>query len=208
MSLQDVLLSEDFEVDNGAWSMAPVGQAVYEGGGLILNDDRFAGNAWARPHLDFDNFILDVHARWLGGAIGGEYGLQFRLDDESGDYYTFHLENAGRYVIGKELDGDWFEITSGYSPAIQNNGGVNLIRIEAIGEQFRFFVNGTYLIDIKNQGLAAGDIMFFATKSEGTEQFLAAFDNLRVARYMGDPAAAVEEAPAAEAEEAPAESEG
>ena len=186
-SAADLLVIEDFEVDTGAWSISPVGQARYDGGGLILNDDLFEGNAWARPHLGLDNFVLDIHARWLGGSIGGDYGVQFRLDDQSGDYYAFQLENAGRYVINKRLDGDVFEVTSGYSEAIQNNGGVNLIHIEALGETFHFFVNGTYLVTVESGGPPSGDIMLFATKSDGTEQFLAAFDNLRVARYLGSP---------------------
>ncbi len=181
----DILVDEDFSADRGAWDLSPVGQAVYDGGGLILNDDQFNGNAWARPHLSLENYILEVHGRWLGGAIGGAYGIEFRVDDDSGDYYSFHLENGGRYVIGKQTNGSWVEMRSGHLPEIQNNGGVNLFRIEALGDTFVFYINGDYVAHMQDNSLPTGDIILFATKAEGTEQYLAAFDNLLIARNFG-----------------------
>ena len=180
-------LEDDFEVDFRTWEFSPPDQAYYDRGALVLHDNIYEEPAWARPHLTFDNFVMDVYARWVGGALGGGYGIEFRVDDESGDYYRFTLHNDGRYKIGRQISGRWFEIVDEFSPSIARNGGLNKIRIEAIGDRFRFYVNDQFLIDIQQQGVAKGDIRLVAAKAEGTEEFLAAFDDLTIARHPGSP---------------------
>lgn len=180
-------LQENFEVDINAWELSPPNQAYYDRGALVLHDNIYEEDAWARPHLTFDNFVLDVYGRWLGGAIGGGYGVQFRLDDETGDYYSFLLHNDGRFTVGKRLDGTWFEVINDFSPHIERNGGLNRMRVEALGDRFRFYVNNQFLVDIRNEGLPKGDIRLVATKADGTEEFMAAFDNLVIARHPGMP---------------------
>ncbi len=189
VSPADVQFAESFDQDLKAWQLSPAGQAAFDRGALVLDDNRYNDFGWARPHLTFDNFVLEVYARWLGGAIGGGYGVEFRVDDESGDFYAFYLHNDGRFTAGKRLDGTWFAVVDEFSPAVQRGGGLNRIRIEALGERLRFFVNDTYLVDIHNQALTKGDIRLVARKIEGTEQFLAAFDDLIIARIPPAPAA-------------------
>ncbi|MDJ0752582.1 MAG: hypothetical protein QNJ45_03615 [Ardenticatenaceae bacterium] len=180
-------LEENFDIDLNAWELSPPNQAYFERGALVLHDNQFDDEAWARPHLTFDNFVIDVYGRWLGGAIGGSYGVEFRIDDESGDFYSFYLHNDGRYTVGKQFNGSWFEVVEDFSPSIERNGGLNQIRVEAIGDRFRFYINNQFIVDIQNQGLPKGDIRLIASKAEGTEEFMAAFDNLVVARHPGSP---------------------
>lgn len=181
MSPQSILFQDTFESARDSWEISVAGQAMYDRGAMILNDMKFEGNAFARPHLMFDNFLLNVHTRWLGGAVGGLYGVRFRLQD-NGNYYAFYLSNEGRYVIGKYMNDVWVS-ESGYSEAIALGGGLNLIQIEATGSTFRFFVNDVYIADLVDESLGAGDIEIVAEKSGDTNSFVVAFDNLTVARH-------------------------
>lgn len=178
----EVLFQDNFDDSLGSWELSPVGQAEYAGGGIILNDNHLTGNGWARPHLKFENVIIDVDCRWLGGAVGGTYGLHFRLQDEA-NYYAFYIRNDGWYTIAKMVNGEWQILSENFSPAIDRSGGVNHFHIEANGQNLRFFVNDIYLVDVNSVGPGAGDVMFVATKVEGIEQIQVGFDNLVIAFY-------------------------
>lgn len=178
---EHVVFQDTFEVALDSWETSVAGQALYDRGALILNN-KFEDEAFARPHLVFDNFVLNVHTRWLGGAVGGLYGIRFRMQDTE-DYYAFYLSNEGRYQIGKSVSGTWISEGS-FSEAIALGGSLNLIQIEARESTLRFFVNGHYIGDLTDVDLGAGDIALVAQKSgETNNSFVVAFDNLTVARY-------------------------
>jgi hypothetical protein len=65
-----------------------------------------------------------------------------------------------------------------FSTAVRSAGEANHIRIEAKGDNFRFFLNDTYLVDVQASAPQAGDIMLVAQKVEGTNSFQVGFDNL------------------------------
>ncbi len=184
----DVLFQESFDVDtSSSWDMSIAGQAEIARGVMVLDDNQYDGIAFAQPHLVFDNFVAQVHTRWLSGSFGGRYGLQFRVQDSlDGDYYAFYIRNDGRYVIGKYLVGRWYPIHEEFSEAILRGGGVNLLRVEAEGSTLRFFVNDTYLTDVVNEGLGAGDVRLAAERATGdTTSFAVAFDNLVISQHRG-----------------------
>ena len=180
-----ILFQDNFDDSIGSWGLSPVGQAEYAGGGIILTDNSYTDIGWARPYLKFDNFILDVDSRWLGGAVGGTYGLQFRFQDEA-NFYGFYIRNDGWYTIAKNLNGEWQVLSESFSPAIDRLGGVNHFHIEANGQNLRFFINNVYLFDVNGLGSSAGDIIFVAMKVEETEQIQVGFDNLVIAFYPSD----------------------
>lgn len=196
---ESVIFQDTFEFSRESWEVAPAGEAVVDRGAMILNDmpfvDRgilaidnlpFDGEAFARPHLVFDNFIFNTHTRWLSGAVGGRYGIRFRLQDED-NFYAFYLSNEGRYIIGKTVGGEWREVTSDYHNAIALGGGVNLIQIEANGSNMRFFVNGTYITDMTDAEFGGGDIAIIAERTGTTDTYMVAFDNLTVGRIPPTP---------------------
>ena len=92
--------------------------------------------AYARPHLTFDNYVLEVDARWSGGAVGGTYGVRFR-DENRDNYYAIYIGNDGRYEIGKQVEGRWASLSQGFSDAIDRNGGINKFHIEANGHDLQ-----------------------------------------------------------------------
>lgn len=177
-----IIFYDSFEDKSIQWDLAPLGQAEYDGGALVLQDNHYEGVGSARPHLEMDDFVMEVYTRWLSGAFGGDYGVRFRLNG-NGDYYAFYISNDGRYVVGKMIDGDWFEVVSDFTPAIERSGGVNLLRVEALDDQLRFFINGQYLVDVTTELQGAGDVELITIRPDGTEWLEVAFDNLLVAQH-------------------------
>lgn len=185
-----IIFYDSFEDQSIQWSLSPLGQARYEGGAVILRDNHFEGIGSARPRLELDDFVAEVYTRWLSGAFGGNYGLRFRLA-ENGDHFAFYIRNDGRYMVGKQVSGDWFEVASAFTPAIDRAGGINLLRVEALGDNLRFFVNGQYLVDVTTEWQHVGDFEMVAIRPDGTEWVEVAFDNFLVAQHYGQTNTAV-----------------
>ena len=177
-----IIFEDNFDNTAGDWELSAVGQAQYVDGVMFLEDSKITGVAWSRPHLRFQDFVLEVDSRWLGGSVGGTYGIRFRLLD-SGEFLGFYLHNDGWFnIIQNETSGPTI-LYEAFSPAVNRGGDANHIHIEANGESFRFFVNDTYLVDVQTAAPASGDIMFVAEKVEGTDSFQVGFDNLIIGLY-------------------------
>ena len=173
----NIVFQDNFDQTVGAWELSPIQQADYVNGVMFLEDSNIDGAGWARPHLRFQDFVLDVDSRWLGGSVGGTYGVRFRLLD-SGEFLGFYLHNDGWFTIVKDGSEQDTTLYESFSPAINQAGEPNHIHIEASGNNFRFFVNGGYLVDLQVDSPETGDIMFVAQKVTGTDSFRVGFDNL------------------------------
>jgi hypothetical protein len=187
MSELTILFREDFTDPQSGWRRGYTGyrhEAEYKEGEMVLSkkDNIYNPFAYARPNLSFDNFVLEVDARWSGGAVGGEYGVIFRYGDED-NYYLLRIGNDGRYVIGKRTNGNWLKLQEGFSGAIDRLGGVNQFHLEAKGPKTSFFINDDFLSSIHDVDHNLGDILLAAWLPTGTPFFEASFDNVVVARH-------------------------
>ena len=177
-----IIRQEDFSDPQSGWEHC---DGEYKNGEMVLNH---RGSwlcldfAFARPHLSFDNFILEVDSRWSGGAVGGPYGVWFRYQDWD-NYYAFDIGNDGRYEIGKKAKGKWSELLEGFSDAIDCEGGLNRFHLETNGPEMRFFINGQFLGSVRDVDHDLGDILLIASRPKGAEFFEASFDNVTVAKH-------------------------
>lgn len=102
--------------------------------------------AWSGLHYTFSDFVLDVDAAKLAGPDDNGIIVIFRLVDQS-NYNRFDISSDGYYSLSKVREGvptaisDW-----NVSPAIQTGGATNHIRLTAVGNTFRFEVNGTPMV--------------------------------------------------------------
>ena len=178
----DLLLRDDFSGTQGAWVLSEPDQAMYQSGLMILNDRHYSGFGWARPHLQFENFILDTQARWIGGALGGSYGVYFGYRDES-NFYAFTVSNDGWYRISHTHNGVAHVLDEHLNIAVHPAGENNQFRLEVNSQTMRFFVNGVYLVDVTDTDWQRGDIMLVAQKAEETDGYIVAFEDIAVHLY-------------------------
>ena len=132
----------------------------------------------------FGDFILEVDARQLAGDPDSSYGLLLRMQGP-GQFYRFEITADGRYMIERHnADGSWDRFLNDWtaSPAIgQGMNAPNRLRIEAVGPDMSFYVNGTLLTKISDSQYATGTIALDAgTFSQ--PGLKAAFDNLILLR--------------------------
>lgn len=178
-----VLVQEDFTAVRGSWRFSPPDQASFFGQGLLLDDNAYTGEAWAQPGLTFENFVLKVKSRWVGGSLSGSYGIRIRKNSESGEFLALYLHNDGRFTIAEQSRLSLETVVNQYNSAIQINGGINEIQIEASGDVVHFFVNNAYLGTYNDPIPATGGIEFVAIKAEeleGSDTYKAAFDDLTI----------------------------
>lgn len=175
-----VILQEEFAVTRGSWSFSPPNQATIFGQALLLDDNIYSGEAWAQPGLTFDNFVLKVSSRWVGGALSGSYGVRIRKDNDTGEFLALYLHNDGRFTIAEQNRRSLTTVVNQYNGAIQTDGGINEIQIEASDNVVHFFVNNAYLGTYSDSIPEAGGIEFVAIKTEESEVYKAAFDNLMI----------------------------
>ncbi|MBN2002071.1 MAG: DUF1080 domain-containing protein [Anaerolineae bacterium] len=181
----EVWYQEGFSDSHIGWELSTAGyhtEGDYSNGELVLTrlNNLRSTYSYARPHLTFDNFVLEMDGRWAGGAVGGQYGILFRYSDAD-NYYRFQIGNDGWYTLGKQTKGNWFPLLQGFSKEILRDGVYNRFHIEAVGNEIRCFVNNQYLGGVQDDDHTLGDIVLAAWLPEGTENFHAAFDNLVVA---------------------------
>jgi len=178
----NIVFQDNFDHTVGAWELSPIGQADYVNGVMFLEDSDINGEAWSRPHLRFQDFLLDIDSRWLGGSVGGSYGVRFRLQD-TGEFLGLYVHNDGWFTVVQNGAESPVTLYEAFSPSISRAGEANRIHIEAKGNSFRFYVNGAYLVDVQIEAPVNGDIMLVAQKVEGTESFRVGFDNLVIALH-------------------------
>lgn len=172
VSAGTVLLLDDFSIED-TWDIS---KGSYEDEQLYLSDYYTNQSSDARTHLSFDNFIVEVDARWADGPIGGRYGLGFRFQDLN-NYFEFLVSNDGRYLIRKYVNGFTIVLMEGYSDAISLQGVVNNFHLEANGSVMRFFINDQHLGSIEDDEFSTGDIVLIAHTPEHFNSFVAVFDN-------------------------------
>ncbi|MCH7662272.1 MAG: helix-turn-helix transcriptional regulator [Chloroflexi bacterium] len=175
-----LLLEDDFSIKD-TWDTI---DGFYDEEQILLHDrgtqDFYFSHA--RPHLSFDNIILEVDGYWSDGSIGGKYGLGFRFQDQD-NYYEFLISNDGRYSISKYVNGFVTVFLEGYSEAIALSGVVNRFHVEVNGNTKRFFINGQYLGSIEDGEFPSGDVCLMADTPESTQNLYIAFDNLLLALH-------------------------
>lgn len=134
------------------------------------------------PEPTFQDFVLEVDARLVGGDLSNSYGVLFRMQDPT-QFYRFEMTGDGKYMFERRnQDGSWTRFVRDWtdSPAIQQGHNVvNQVRIEAVGPSLSVFVNDTLVQQVTDDGFLSGQIGLDAG-TFGFPTVQAAFDNVVV----------------------------
>lgn len=162
-----------------AYSVGAVKDGVYDL--MMLENDQ---SRWVSPGKNFNDGIYEVEATVIDGPLDNGFGLLFRANPESGDFYLFKISAdgyvwIGRYQAGAEetaiVNSHWFE-----SPAVQQGLNVkNTLRVRAEAGNMIFSVNGQEVGRVTDNTFTEGDVGLLV-QSLGGPGVHVQFDNLSV----------------------------
>ncbi|MBI3360892.1 MAG: hypothetical protein HY023_07260 [Chloroflexi bacterium] len=154
------------------------------GGVLNITLKRADWTTWTFAGRKAGGFYAEVSADVATCGQDDSYGLLFRVVDAN-NFYLFGLGCDARYRVRHRQDGEWNALVDWTpTPAIRAGGGArNLLAVRALGDEFKFFVNGEYLGSASDSSFAEGTFGLFA--QAGLDAGLSVdFDNLRVRSAM------------------------
>ncbi len=172
--------------DAGAWSS---GEDAYSRGSVVdgayvfevLQNDV---SRWAAAGQNFGDGIFELEATQIDGPLDNGYGLLFRANPETGDFYLFKISGDGYIWIGRYREGaeettlvgeHWFE-----SAAVQQGLNVaNRLTVRAEAGNLIFRVNGQEVGRVTDNTFAAGDVGLLV-QTLGGAPVTVRFDNLSV----------------------------
>jgi hypothetical protein len=134
---------------------------------------------WSMAGETYDDFVLEVETVQLAGSDNNDYGVILRYQDDD-NFYSFEISGDGLYTFNKLVNNELYEIIPWQrSAAIQPDPQSNVLRVEAVGSNFTFFINDE-LVDVAiDPEFAQGDIGLVAGTYENAGTHIA-FDNLKV----------------------------
>lgn len=135
---------------------------------------------WSICENDLRNFILDVDITPIEGPSNNSfaYGVLFRQDTQTQGFYAFMISADGYYSFSGIYPDDYFSLLT-WAPAREVKQGkqTNHIKVIAVGDEFRLFVNDVLVGLVREGTLNSGPFGFIAETFDdaGVE---VAFDNL------------------------------
>lgn len=134
---------------------------------------------------NMEDGVFEVDVTPVAGSAESAYGLVFRATPNATDFYYFLISVDGFYSIGGCqngcLDGDLIRIADNMwtqSELIQTGlNATHTLRVDAVGEQLTYYINGQQLGQFSNATLPKGDIGILLQTFDSAATV--SFDNLR-----------------------------
>lgn len=124
--------------------------------------------------------VIEVDVRRIAGPEDNDFGVVFRVQPGNDEFYMFALSSNGFYTVQVREAGEWTDLQPWTkNAAIIGGEATNRVRVEAIGPQMRFMINGQVLTIIEDETFLSGRVGFSAgTFAEGGVEI--EFGNLQV----------------------------
>jgi hypothetical protein len=170
------LLADDFEQSGtheqwwfprlGSWS------EVAQGNGIVFEQSSLSTDGRITTDIDADDQVIQARARATQFAAGDRwFGLISRLQDTQ-NFYFLTVRSSGAVSLRKFLSGRVVVLDSASFPV--SAGTWYTLRLEAVGNALRGYVNDRPLVEAIDNDFAAG------TWGLATSRATAQFDNVRV----------------------------
>ncbi len=153
--------------------------------GVLRISNASAGElSWTNADRNFDDVIITVEARQVGGPDNNAYGVICRYQSAE-NFYVFLISGDGYFAIGKyQSNSDQVQYLTGdgqylASEVINQGAAANEIRASCIDNELTLAVNGIPLVTVTDPTFVTGDIGLGAnTFDPGTA--IIEFDEIRV----------------------------
>lgn len=141
----------------GGWTAGA--DRAFEQGGLCLRapDEGSRTALRARP-VELADGVFQVTARPVAGPVQSGYGLVFRAEAKGRDFYFLLLNGAGRYFLGKCLDGKFSVLDAGPVSLLRGGDAGNVLTVEARGPILRYSINDQPLGLVQDDSLQRGGV--------------------------------------------------
>ena len=189
------IFNDTFANNNNGWDLTtkPGAFSVKVGGGSMVLEDDNNRLLWELlpGNKNFSDFYMTVDATLSMGTQNNGYGIYIRgASNQTIDiatYYRFEIYGDGTFAIFKgSVDASGTSTSSilvnyANSPAIQKQGQVNHIAINASGSKLTFYVNGQIIKIVNDNTYNTGSIAFFVSNLPHTKAGAqATFANLAI----------------------------
>ncbi len=177
--------NESFD-STGSWSS---GDDTYTSGAvvdgvydlLIKGDDV---SRWASAGENFSDGVFEVEVVQIDGPLDNGYGMLFRAEPESGNFYLFKISGDGYVWIGRYRDeaeeasivGDHWIQSSAVKQGLNQS---NKLGVQAESGNMIFYVNDQEVGRVTDNSFTSGDIGLYA-QTLGFPGVHVQFDNFAV----------------------------
>ncbi len=174
-----LLLEDDFSQPRWEVYADDEHQKGYEEGRYFINVGIQDYSFWSLAGKTAQDFVLEIETFQQSGPDNNDYGIILRHQDDA-NFYIFEISGDGYYTFVKLVDNELLDIIPWQQSDMINQGNDhNLIRVEAAGSNFTFYINGELVDAAIDSDFKEGDIGLLAgTYEEAGLQV--AFDNLKV----------------------------
>jgi hypothetical protein len=129
------------------------------------------------PFDTLSNFIMTADMRFLVSG-GASAGITIRCTDpvNNDNKYNLYITDNGRIFIGVITNKTAQFIVNGESsPALNRNGKNNTLKVVAVGPQFDFYINDTYVLSYEDENYETGSVGPFVEHGCRVQ-----FDNVKI----------------------------
>ncbi len=172
--------TDDFRRNDGTWGVKSdeTSSIFYQRGAYHISVAVTNTVSWGTADLDVSDFLVEVDAAHVAGALDNEMGVMFRQQDND-NFYVFMISSDGYYRLEKLVDGEWEQIIKWTASSAINTGegSRNRFGVLAQGTKFRLFVNDVLIDEAEDDTFASGNIGL-AVGSFGEAGIEIAFDNI------------------------------
>ncbi len=181
---------EEGEEFNAGWPITRDGllrREIVDGQYIMRAQAPGAYSAVFQP-FDYASVIVETNATLNPNSqTDSAYGIIFRYVNED-NYYVFAVHGRQQVSIWVRLDGEWRELRGGetnWTPSdrVRPPGEANHLSVLAEGDHLLGFVNGTRVVDVRDDSIREGAVGFYiATTERPLDEILTevAFDNIIV----------------------------
>lgn len=159
-----LVFDENYDENVRDWAEGSENDPLYAESRWSFKDGKYLWEAkaydgfiwWVRPEMaTYSDFLLSVTAEQVNNPENSEYGVIFRQSGGE-DYYLFELDGGGNYAFFIHYNGEWESLLDWqYSPEIKL-GIENRLDVIALGDEFLFFINNTFIDATQDDRLEAG----------------------------------------------------
>ncbi|MBN1220917.1 MAG: hypothetical protein JXM69_18485 [Anaerolineae bacterium] len=143
---------------------------------IVVNVPQY--NYWSLSQGTYQDFILEVETIQLAGPVDNDYGVILRHQDDA-NFYSFEISSDGFYTFTKLVDDQLFNIIPWRESRVIKPKQGNILRVEAVGPNFTFYLNDKLVDAAIDSDFSQGDIgLVVGTNQEAGAHV--AFDNLKV----------------------------